>query len=142
MLVATAGPMTGRSVQGRLTLQRLDSSLRRVNRLGTDVTVPVVGWADISLEQVAAQRVGDVLSANPERPGASIWVSRGTDGGVSAVMRIGQEQIHTDLQRFEGAYTVLYLRQVSATGIYGGWASGAGVGQRASGHFCATRASP
>jgi hypothetical protein len=139
-LVATGGPRSGGSVQGTLTLRAQEASLRRVDRPGPDVvTVPVTGATDVAVEQVGAQRIGNLQSADPQRPGAAIWVSQGQDGGVSAVMRIGEEMIHSSLVRFEGAYTVLYLRQVSASGIYGGWASGV-TGQEASGHFCAVRA--
>lgn len=138
-LVAASGPMARRSVQGTLTLRALDSALRRVDRPGPQtVTVPVIGATDLALEQVGAQRVGNVQSVDPQRPGVAIWVSQGQDGGVSAVMRIGEEMIHSSLVRFDGAYTALYLRQVSANGIYGGWASGV-TGQEAAGHFCAVR---
>jgi hypothetical protein len=139
-LVATAGPAAGRSVQGSLTLRAQDPAAQRVDRPGpTTVTVPVIGTTDLALEQVGAQRVGNVQSADPQRPGVAIWVSRGQDGGVSAVMRIGEEMIHSNLTRFDGAYLALYLRQVSANRIYGGWASGV-TGQEAAGHFCAVRA--
>jgi hypothetical protein len=140
-LTATEGPMSGRTVQGQLALRLMVDSLRRVNRPGaTDtVTVPVIGTTDLAIEEVGAARLGNLLSADSERPGVAIWVSHGADGGVSAVMRIGQEQIHTNLLRIEGAYTALYVRQVSAAGIYGGWASGDGRRQVASGYFCATR---
>jgi hypothetical protein len=138
-LVTTFGSMTGRSVQGEMTLRGQDSVERRVERSGpTVVTVPVIGAADIALEDVGARRIGDLHSLEPARPGLAIWVSRGADGGVSAVLRIGQEEIHPTLLQIEGAYTVLYLREVSRDAMRGGWASGV-TQEEAHGHFCAER---
>lgn len=138
-LVASFGSMTGRSVQGELTLRGQDLVQRRVERPGsTVVTVPVIGAADIALEAVGAPRIGDLHSLEPARPGLSIWVSRGADGGMSAVLRIGQEEIHSRLMQIEGAYTVLYLREVSSDAMRGGWASGV-MREEAHGHFCAER---
>ena len=142
-LVATSGRMAGRVAQGNLTLIAEEESLRRVDRPGPNVvTVPVVGSTDLSVEEVGAVRLGDLRSADPRRPGTSIWVSIGPDGGTSAVMRVGQEEIGTRLQPVDAAYTVLYLRRVSGSAILGGWASGGGggAGEVASGHFCAARA--
>jgi hypothetical protein len=138
-LVASFGSMTGQSVQGEMTLRGQDSLLRRVERPGsTVVTVPVIGAADIALEAVGARRIGDLQSLEPARPGLAIWVSHGADGGVSAVLRIGQEEIHPTLLQIEGAYTVLYLREVSSDAMRGGWASGV-MQEEAHGHFCAER---
>ena len=140
-LVASFGSMIGRSVQGEMILQRQDSVQRRVERPGpTVVTVPVIGAADIALEDVGARRIGDLHSLEPARPGLAIWVSRGVDGGISAVLRIGQEEIHPTLMQIEGAYTVLYLREVSSDAMRGGWASGV-MQEEAHGHFCAERVS-
>lgn len=131
--------MAHRSVQGMLTLRAQDSSLRRVERPGPQtLTVPVIGATDLAVELVGAQRVGNVRSADPQRPGVAIWVSQGQDGGTSAVLRIGEETIHSNLTRFDGAYLALYLRRVSANRIYGAWASGV-TGEEAAGHFCAVR---
>jgi hypothetical protein len=133
--------MAGRSVQGALTLRTQDPALRRVDRPGlTTVTVPVIGTTDIALEQVGAVRMGDVRSTDPRQPGVAIWASQTPDGVVSAVMRIGQEAIQSDIQRFDGGYTVLFLRQVSVNAIRGGWASGVTT-EESSGHFCAQRVS-
>jgi hypothetical protein len=140
-LVATFGSLTGRSVRGEMTLRVQDSVQRRVERPGpTVVTVPVIGAADIALEAVGARRIGDLHSLEPARPGLGIWVSRGADGGMSAVLRIGQEEIHPTLLQIEGAYTVLYLREVSSDAMRGGWASGV-MQEEAHGHFCAERVS-
>lgn len=140
-LVATFGSMTGRSVQGEVTLRGQDSVQRRVERPGpTVVTVPVIGAADIALEAVGATRIGDLHSLEPAKPGLAIWVSRGADGGMSAVLRIGQEETHPTLMQIEGAYTVLYLREVSSDAMRGGWASGV-MQEEAHGHFCAERVS-
>jgi hypothetical protein len=140
-LVAESGPMTGHREEGALWLQAQDTALRRVDRPGpTTVTVPVIGTTDIALEQVGAVRMGDVRSADPLQPGISIWESRAPDGSVSAVLRIGQEAIRSNLLRIEGGYTALFLRQVSINAIRGGWASGVTT-EAAKGYFCAQRAS-
>ena len=133
--------MAGRTVQGAMTLRAQDPALRRLDRVGPrTVMVPIIGTTDIALEQVGAVRLGDVRSTDPGQPGAAIWVSQGPDGGVSAVMRIGQEAIRSDIVRFDGGYMALYLRQVSANAIGGGWASGVTT-EQSSGYFCAQRVS-
>jgi len=140
-LVAGSGPMARRSVQGALTLRAQDPALRRVDRPGpTTVTVPVIGTTDIALEEVRAVRLGDVRSTDPMQPGVAIWVSQSPDGGVSAVMRIGQEAIRSGIVRFDGGYTALFLRHVAANAISGGWASGVTT-EESSGYFCAQRVS-
>ena len=140
-LVVGSGPTAGQSVQGALTLRAQDPALRQVDRPGpTTVTVPVIGTTDIALEQVGAVRMGDVRSADPLQPGVAIWASQSPDGAVSAVMRIGQEALRSNLVRFDGGYTALFLRQVSANAIRGGWASGVTT-ETASGYFCAERVS-
>lgn len=137
-LVSPSGT-AGQSVQGTMTLHAQEAALRRVERAGaTAVSVPVIGATDIALEQVGAVRLGDLNSTAPNQPGLAIWVSEATDGNVSAVLRIGQEAIHSDLLRFDGGYTALYLRQVSANSIRGDWASGV-TRKEASGYFCADR---
>jgi len=141
-LAATAGPMAGGTVQGSLSLRAQEPSLRRVDRPGpVAVTVPVYGSTDVAVEQVGAVRMGNLLSSDPRRPGVSLWVSRGADGGVSAVMRIGEEEIGTSRQPFDAGYLALFLRRVSSRSILGGWASGV-TDEVASGHFCATRGAP
>lgn len=138
-LVAGSGPMAGHREEGALLLQAQDTALRRVDRPGaTTVTVPVIGTTDIALEQVGAVRMGDVRSTDPLQPGVAIWVSRAPDGNVSAVMRIGQEAIRSNLLRFDGGYTALFLRQVSVNAIRGGWASGVST-EAVNGYFCAAR---
>lgn len=138
-MVASAGPMAGRQAEGTMTLQVRDPGVRRMDVPGTTVvTVPAIGSTDIALEQVGAVRIGNLQSSDPMQPGLGIWVSEGTDGGVSAVLRIGQEALRTDIVRFDGGYTALYLRQVTGETIRGGWASGV-RSQEASGHFCAVR---
>lgn len=138
-LVAGSGSMNGRSVEGALTLQALDSALRRVDRPGpTIVTVPIIGASDIALEDVGAVRLGDVRSTDPLQPGVAIWASLGPDSSVSAVMRIGQEAIRSNLVKFDGGYTALFLRQVSVNAMRGGWASGVAT-EAVSGYFCAER---
>ena len=139
-LVATTGPSAGRVAQGLVALRSQEESLRRVDRPGpATVMVPAVGSTDLPVEEVGAVRMGDLGSADPRQPGVSIWVSRGADGGVSAVLRIGQQEIGTARQPFDAGYTVLYVRRVTGAGFAGGWASGI-TDEAASGHFCAVRA--
>jgi len=138
-LVASRGPMAGRSVWGVLSLRQQEAALRQMDRPGpATVTVPLIGSTDIRLEEVAAVRMGNLLSTSPQRPGTSVWVSRGADGVVSGVLRLGQEEIGSRLQPFDAGYTALFLRRVGVSAIHGGWASGAPE-EVASGHFCAVR---
>jgi len=138
-LVAGSGSKAGQSVEGALTLRAQDPALRSVDRPGpTTVTVPVIGTTDIVLEDVGAVRIGDVRSTDSLQPGVTIWASQSPDGVVSAVMRIGQEVLRSDVVRIEGGYTALFLRQVSVNAIRGGWASGVTT-EEAKGYFCAER---
>jgi len=140
-LVATTGPSAGRVAQGIVALRAQEESLRRVDRPGpATVIVPMVGSTDMIVEEVGAVRMGDLRSSDPRRPGVSVWVSQGADSGVSAVLRIGQQEIGVARQPFDAGYTVLYLRRVWGAGIYGGWASGVSD-EVVTGHFCAVRAS-
>jgi hypothetical protein len=137
-MVSATGSDAGHSVSGTMTLRIQDSTRRAIVRPGsTRVTVPLIGSADIALERVGAVRIGDIGSTESLKPGLAIWVSQ-SDSGVSAVLRIGQEEIPSDLIRFDGGFTALFLRQVSATSMRGGWASGVAPGQ-AGGYFCAER---
>jgi hypothetical protein len=139
-LVATAGPKAGTRVEGTMTLQARDPAVRRMESPGTTaITVPIFGTTDIALEDVGAVRIGNVQSADSAQPGLAIWVSTAADTAVSAVLRIGQEALRTDIVRFDGGYTALFLRQVSATSIRGGWTSAVTPMESSSGHFCAVR---
>jgi hypothetical protein len=140
-LVATAGPRAGSRVAGLMTLQVRAPEVRRMDAPGSAViTVPVMGSSDIAVESVGAVRIGNVQAADPTQPGLAIWVTEGPDSAVSAVLRIGQEPLRTDIVRFDGGYTALFLREVSSTRIRGGWTSAVSVREpAASGHFCAVR---
>lgn len=138
-LVASAGPNAGRSVEGTMILAARHPSVRRMESPGNGtVTVPIIGSVDIALEQVGAVRLGNVRSTDSLQPGLAIWVSQDQEGRSSAVLRIGQEALRTDIVRFDGGYMALYLRQVSGEAIRGGWASGVRT-EESSGWFCADR---
>jgi hypothetical protein len=139
-LVATAGPKAGTRVEGTMTLQARDPAVRRMESPGsTVITVPIFGTTDVALEEVGAVRIGNVESADSSQPGLAIWVSEVPDRSVSAVLRIGQEALRTDIVRFDGGYTALFLQEVSSSSIRGGWKSAVTPMESSSGHFCAVR---
>jgi hypothetical protein len=139
-LVAATGPKAGTRVEGKMTLQARDPAVRRMESPGTTaITVPIFGTTDIALEDVGAVRIGNVQSADPAQPGLAIWVSTDADTAVSAVLRIGQEALRTDIVRIDGGYTALFLRQVSSASIRGGWTSAVTPSESSAGHFCAVR---
>lgn len=139
-LVAATGPKAGSRVEGTMTLQARDPAVRRMESPGTTViTVPIFGTTDVALEEVGAVRIGNVQSADSSQPGLAIWVSEVPDRSVSAVLRIGQEALRTDIVRFDGGYTALFLQEVSSSSIRGGWKSAVTPMESSSGHFCAVR---
>ena len=56
------------------------------------------------------------------------------------MLRVGSEANRTGVRRFDGAYTVLRVQQVTDKGFAGTWESGVDMDE-SGGHFCASRAS-
>ena len=129
-LSADSGPMAGREAFGDLTLVRRDST-----------GVPFFGWTSLDPEQVGAHRLGDPGSRDPAAPGVLV-LSRSAsgvpDGSDDVIMRLGSQANRSDIIRFDGAFTALYVRWIERDAFGGEWASGM-QGPEASGSFCAVR---
>jgi hypothetical protein len=142
-MVATSGEKNGSSVDGRLQLQPHDSSMRHLALPGgvsdTATSVPLYGMADIDLSGLGAKYAGDLASVDPTRPGVAVFLSSSPSASGSRIMmRMGSDANRRDVLRFDGAYTVLRVRQISKDGFAGNWESGAPLPQ-SGGYFCATR---
>ena len=95
------------------------------------------------LEQVGAHRLGDPGSQDRSAPGVLVLTSpaaAGPAGPASITLRLGSQANRSDIIRFDGAYTALYVRWVADDSFGGEWASGI-TGPEAKGEFCAVRAS-
>jgi hypothetical protein len=105
--------------------------------------VPFYGWTDISPDDIGAHRLGDPSSPDRSAPGVLVLTSPdaanpGKPGSIT--LRIGSQANRSDIVRFDGAYTALYVRWIE-TGAFGGnWSSGV-TGPEAEGEFCAVRSS-
>ena len=129
-LTALAGKQSGETTRGVLTLVPRDS-----------VGVPYYGWTDLQLDDVGAHRLGDPGSQDRSAPGVLVLTSPDAAdlaAAGSVTLRIGAQANRSDIVRFDGAYTALYVRWI-ADGSFGGeWASGI-TGPEAEGEFCALR---
>jgi hypothetical protein len=144
-MVATSGNNTGSSADGRLELVAHDNAMRRLTLPGqsadTTNSVPLYGNAEIDLAAVGAKHSGDLASMDPSRPGVVVFQSSAPSvAGSRIVLRLGSEANRRDVLRFDGAFTVLRVKQISADGFAGAWESGAPLPE-SGGHFCAKKAS-
>jgi hypothetical protein len=137
-LVATVGPRSGSQSVGTLALQVQDAALLRFGA-DSNTTVPVYGTARLALDEVGAQAFGDLGSASAAAPGVALYVSDGSERGVTAIMRFGSGANRRDLLPFEGVYTALFVRRVDRDRVFGVWTSSSGEGAAAGGHFCLVR---
>lgn len=125
-----SGPLAGRAVLGGLTLERRDS-----------VGVPLYGWTGLDPADAGAQRLGDPGSRDPAAPGVLVLTTPASarpeqiDG---VTLRLGSQANRSDIIRFDGAFTALYVRWIERDAFGGEWASGV-QGPEASGSFCAVR---
>ena len=99
----------------------------------TTFTLPLYGTSDVDFASVGAVTPGDASSSDPSRPGVLVL-----QGPGRVMLRVGSEANRRDVRRFDGAYTVLQVQQVSEKGFAGTWRSGVGT-EESGGHFCATR---
>ncbi|MEJ2546792.1 MAG: hypothetical protein P8125_03140 [Gemmatimonadota bacterium] len=130
---ADTGNQRGYETEGHLTLIRRDST-----------NVPLSGWTTLDPAKIGAYRVGDPGSRDPAAPGVLVLTRPGTPGAqesYTAVLRLGSQANRSDIIRFDGAFTALYVRWIEEGGFGGDWAGGV-QGTEASGEFCAVRASP
>jgi hypothetical protein len=137
-LVASAGAKRGATAEGRLQLTPQDSAHRRLKlpdgSSSSTYTLPLAGTAAIDFAAVGAVAPGDPASANPESPGVLVIERPG-----QVLLRVGSEANRRGVQRFDGAFTVLRVQEVTDAGFAGTWESGVDM-ERSGGHFCASRA--
>jgi hypothetical protein len=136
-LVADTGAKRGATTEGRLQLMPQDSALRRLElpdgSYSSTYTFPFYGTAGVDFAAVGAVTPGDPTSADPASPGVLVIERPG-----QVMLRVGSEANRRGVRRFDGAFTVLRVQQVTAEGFAGTWESGVGLDQ-SGGHFCATR---
>jgi hypothetical protein len=137
-LVASAGSKRGATAEGRLQLTAQDSAHQRLElpdgSSSPTYTLPLYGTAEIDFAEVGAVAPGDPGSSDPASPGVLVIESPGR-----VLLRVGSEANRRDVRRFDGAFTVLRVQQVTDEGFAGTWESGVDM-DRSGGHFCATRA--
>ena len=137
-LIATSGTKEGATTGGRLALMEQDSAYRSLTRsdgsVDTTFSFPLYGTAEVDFAAIGATAPGDLRSTDPLSPGVLV-IQR--PGGV--MLRMGSEANRRGVRRFDGAYTVLQVQQVSKEGFAGTWRSGVGL-EESGGHFCAVKA--
>ena len=130
VLTAGSGQKSGETTNGELELASRDST-----------GVPFYGWTDVQLDEIGAYRLGDPSSTDRTAPGILVLTSpdSASPGQVGSItLRIGSQANRSDIIRFDGAYTALYVRWIEADAFGGDWASGIS-GPEAEGEFCAVR---
>ena len=125
-----------RSATGALTLRRQPPGL---DSLGTAAT-PLFGFTDFDLRRVGAHRVGDPAGEDPKAPGVLVLES-GPGGDRRILLRLGSDANRRDSALFDGAWTVLEVREIAPDGFAGGWRSGVRLSRR-EGCFRARKAPP
>lgn len=98
---------------------------------------PLSGATDINLRAVGAFSAGDPSSKDPAAPGVLVLESRHGDA-PRILLRFGADANRPESPLFDGAYTVLEVRRITASGFAGIWRSAVDR-LAASGHFCAWR---
>lgn len=140
-MIATGGRQAGQSVSGYINLRLAPASAPAP---GSGSRTAIIGTTDVAVQVVGAQRLGDLWSQDSLAPGVAVYEQRPATGQPTVIARMGSETTRVpqpgSAVAIEGAYTVLYVRRISAGGFAGGWASSNGMPQsEVSGHFCATR---
>lgn len=130
----------GNRADGTLTLGDQAEALTTLIGVGGEVApntrIPLYGWIDIDVAAVGAVVPGDALSRDPEAPGVAVLESRMGDQAPNILLRLGSEANQRGLVRYDGAFTVLRVTEISVDGFRGRWNSGVGT-DRAEGAFCA-----
>ena len=124
------------SARGTLTLYRQVPGLDALGNAST----PLYGTADVNLKAVGAHHVGDTGSDAADAPG--VLVLEFDRAGIRNILvRLGSAANRRDTMLYDGAYTALEVREITADGFSGSWRSGA-RSSRAGGYFCAIRSLP
>ena len=143
VMTATGGEQSGNTASGVITFRaNIDDMSKMAETAETfrsNVVVPYYGMSDIDVSAVGALPLGHAASDDPVQPGA-LMVQANTPAGDarSLVVRLGTDGNMRNVMRFDGGYTVLRVRYVSADTLLGEWASGT-MTETASGYFCAIR---
>ncbi len=137
-LIASTGAKRGATVSGRLELVPQDSAHRRLKlpdgTSSSTYSLPLAGTAAVDFTAVGAVAPGDPGSKDPESPGVLVIARPG-----QILLRMGSEANRRGVMRFDGAFTVLRVHQITDQGFAGAWESGLEM-DRAGGHFCANHA--
>jgi hypothetical protein len=137
-LVAGSGAKRGATTEGRLQLTPQDSAHRRLElpdgSSSSTYTLPLAGTAAVDFAAVGAVAPGDPASTDPESPGVLVIERPG-----QVMLRVGSDANRRGVRRFDGAFTVLRVQQITDDGFVGTWESGLGT-DLSGGHFCANRA--
>ena len=137
-LVASSGTKRGATTEGRLELMPQDSAHRRLElpdgSTSSTYTFPLYGTVAVDFAAVGAAAPGDPASADPASPGVLV-----IERPDQLMLRVGSEANRRDVRRFDGAFTVLRVQQITDAGFAGTWESGLDL-ERSGGHFCAERA--
>lgn len=137
-LVASSGAKRGATTEGRLQLMPHDSAYRRLElpdgSASSTYTLPLYGTTAVDFAAVGAVVPGDPKSADPASPGVLVIERPG-----QVMLRVGSEANRRGVRRFDGAFTVLRVQQITDQGFTGTWQSGVNLDQ-SGGHFCANRA--
>ncbi len=132
LMVRTTEPVD--SVTGSMELSDPPVGFERYR----DMSVPLMGWADLPLDSVGAHVTGRVDIADPSAPGVLVLETEGEGVPPRILVRFGAEANRRDVANFEGGYTVWEVRDVGPGGFRGVWRSGV-RGPEISGYFCAVR---
>lgn len=149
---SNAGDVAGIVVSGLLTLRHHDQQDQQGQQgqqprdpaspddpTTPNPTTPLYGFTDIDPALVGAHRVGDPGSKDPLAPGVLV-IERAEYGRRVITLRLGSLANRSDLVRYDGAYTVLRVREINKGGFAGSWRSGGGLDLSvATGYFCATQ---
>ncbi len=121
----------GRFVRGTLILRTQPEGFETWGVAST----PLYGFTDVDIKAVGAYRAGSLDSEDPQAPG--VLVLEGIFSGErSILLRFGSVANQRDLKRYDGAYAVLDVLEISADSFAGNWRSGK-FGSRSEGYFCA-----
>lgn len=134
-MVRTSGDTT--SVEGTLNLIPQVDSLRPMplpdRAPEPRPTIPLIGTAEIAVEDVGAHQLGDLMSEDPTRPGVIVVHRPG-----EITMRFGSDVNIREMPAFDGGYLAFFVAHVDSGEFAGGWSSGVQV-RDAEGYFCAVR---
>jgi len=145
--VATRGPKSGASVDGRLRLSPREDSLQRpapvLGARDTTTRYPLAGSLGINAVELGATPTVSLTSADPLAPGVLVLERHPAAAGAPAsiILRLGADANRRGRVRFDGGYLVLTVSRVAPDRFAGTWSSGV-AGETAAGHFCAERAEP